>query len=112
MIVLQFPTEEYQRGCSFNYLSSYISTLRNCLPEAVLNANVILKFMKEICRLRPPKTKYQAIGDVQTLLEFLENISLDNDMDVSRKLVCLFMVLFGSRISTISKLKITYVFDR
>ena len=58
-------------------------------------------------KLRPPKTKYHAIWDVQNLLEILENISLDNVVDVSRKIVYLFMVSSGSRVNTISKLKIT-----
>ena len=89
MLVLQFLTAEYQRGLSFNYLSSYISALRNYLPNTVLNADVIQKLPKGMFRLRPPKTKYHSIWDVQILLDFLENIFLDNDMDVSRKLVWL-----------------------
>ena len=34
-------------------------------------------------------------------------MSTDSGMDVSRKLVCLFMVLSGSRVNSISHLKIT-----
>lgn len=56
-------------------------------------------------RLRLLKTKY-AIWGVQILLEFLENISLDNDMDVSRKLEVFLRFLSGSYIH-ISKLKTT-----
>ena len=100
MIVLQFLTEEYQRGFSFNYLSSYIAALRNYLPDTALNAYVIRKFIKEIFRLRPHKTKYHAIWDKQILLD----IFLDNDMNVSRKLVCLSMVLSSPCVDTISKL--------
>ena len=44
------------------------------------------------------------------MLEFAENISLDNYLDVSRKHVCLFMVLSGSLVNTISKLKATNLY--
>lgn len=71
VIVLQFLTKEFLRVLSFNYLSIYTSALRNYLPDTVLNAHVIQKFMKGMSRLRPCKTKYHAIWDVQILLEFL-----------------------------------------
>ena len=60
--------------------------------------------MKGIFRLRTRKTKYRAICDIQILLEFPENISLDNDMDLRGKIVCYFMVLSGFRVKTMSKL--------
>ena len=60
-------------------------------------------------KLRPPKTKY-AIWDANILLNFLENMSTDNDMDVNRKLVCLFMLLSGSRVNSISHLGITNMY--
>ena len=44
------------------------------------------------------------------LLNFLENMSTDSDMDVSRKLVSLFMLLSGSRVNSISHLKITNMY--
>ena len=96
--VIQFLTEEYERGLSFNYLSGYISTLKNYLPNQKLDPNVVKKLRKGLFKLRPPKTKYHAIWDVNILLNFLENLSTDSDMDVSRKLVCLFMLLSGSRV--------------
>ena len=39
--VIQFLTEEYERGLPFNYLSGYISALKNYLPNHMLNANVV-----------------------------------------------------------------------
>lgn len=56
MIVLQFLTDKYQRGLPFNYLCTYISTLRNYMYDTFLNAHVIKKFLKGIFRLRPPYT--------------------------------------------------------
>lgn len=47
------------------------------------------------------------------MLVFLENISLDNDMAVSRILVCLFKALSDSSVvNTVSKVKIAYVFGK
>ena len=37
-------------------------------------------------------------------------MSTDSDMDISRKLVCLFMLLSGSRVNSISRLKITSMY--
>ena len=83
------------------------------LHDTVLKAYVIQKIMNGMFRLRPRKTKYHAIWNVQIMLKFLENISLNNDIDISRKLVCLFKMPSDLIvINTISKLKITYVFRR
>ena len=68
--VIQFLTEEYEWGLSFNYLSGYISALKNYLPNHVLDANVIKKFKKGLFKLRLPKTRYHAIWDVNILLIF------------------------------------------
>ena len=83
-------------------MSGYISALKNYLPNHVLDANVIKKFKKDLFKLRPPKAKYHAIWDVNILLNFLENIRIESDMDVSRKLVCLFMLLSDSRVNSVS----------
>ena len=90
--VTQFLKEEYEWGLSFNYLSGYISALKNYLPNHILDANVVKKFKEGLFKLRPPKTKYHGMWDVNVLLNFLENISVDSDMTVSRKAVCLFML--------------------
>ena len=101
---MQFLTEKYERGLSFNYLSGDISVLKNYLPNHILDANVVQKFKKDLFELRPPKTKYHTIWDVNILLNFLENLNTDSDMNISRKLVCLFMLLPGSRVSSVSHL--------
>ena len=41
--VIQFLTEEYERGLSFNYLSGYISALKNYLPSHILDASIVKK---------------------------------------------------------------------
>ena len=107
---MQFLTEEYERDLSFNYLCGYISALKNYLPSHILDTHVVKKFKKGLFKLRSPKTKYHAIWDINIILKFLENMSTGSDMDVSRKFVCLFMLLSGLRVNLISHLKITNMF--
>ena len=68
--VNQLLTENYERGLSFNYLCGHISALKNYLPSHILDANVVKKFKKGLFKLRPQKTKYHAIWDVNILLKF------------------------------------------
>lgn len=51
-------------------------------------------------RVRPLKTKYHVIWDVQILLDFLGSVSLDNDVDISMKLNCIFMILSNLHINS------------
>ena len=71
---------------------------------------LVKKFKKGLFKLRPPKTKYHAIWNVNILLNCLENMNTDSDIDVGRKLACLYMLLSGSRVNSISHLKITNIY--
>ena len=46
--MIQFLTEEYELGLSFNYLCRYISSLMNFLPSHMLDANVVKKKIKRV----------------------------------------------------------------
>ena len=107
---VQSLTEEYERGLPFNYFSGYISALKNYLRNYIVDTNVVKKIKKGLFKLRPLKTKYHATWDVNILLNFLENMSTDSDMYVSRKLVCLFMLLSGSYVNLISHLNISNMY--
>ena len=100
--VIQFLIEEYERDLSFSYQFGYIFALMNYLQSHTLDANIVTKFKKGLFEHRPPKTKYHAMWDVNILLNFLEIMNTNSDMDVSRKLTCLFMFLLGSRENSIS----------
>ena len=63
--------------------------------------------MKGVFNLRPPKTQYHAIWDVSTLLNHLEKMNTDSDMNKSKNTVCLLMLLSGTRLNTLTHLKIT-----
>ena len=105
--IIQFLTEEYDRDLS---LCRYISALKNNLTSHILDANVVKKNLKSPFKLRPPKTYCHAIRGINIVLNFLQDMRADSDMDVSRKLVCLFMLLSGSRVKSISHSKITNMY--
>ena len=66
--------------------------------------------MKGAFNLRPPKTQYHAIWDVSTLLNYLQKMSTDSDMNKSKKTICLLMLLSGTRLNTLTHLKITNMY--
>ena len=56
--------------------------------------------MKDAFNLRSPKTQYYAIWDVSILLNYLRNMNTDSDMNKSKKIVCLMMLLSGTQVNT------------
>ena len=99
--MIQFLTEEYELGLSFNYLCRYISSLKNYLPIHILDANVVKKNKKRLFKLRLLKAKYHTIWDVNIILSFLQKMSTDSDMNISREFFCLLILLSSSRVNSI-----------
>ena len=50
------------------------------------------------------------IWDVSTLLDYLQNLSTDSDMNKSKYIVCLMMLLSGTRVNTLTHLKVTNMY--
>ena len=109
-IVLGFLALEYNRGLSYNAIRNVLSTISSYLPHEVRHHNIIKKFMKGAFNLRPPKTQYRAIWDVSILLNYLQNMNTDSDMNKSKKMVCLVMLLSGTRVNTLTHLKVTNMY--
>ena len=66
--------------------------------------------MKDAFNLRSPKTQYYAMWDVSILLNYLRNMNTDSDMNKSKKIVCLMMLLSGTQVNTITYLKVTNMY--
>ena len=66
--------------------------------------------MKDAFNLRSPKTQYYAIWDVSILLNYLRNMNTDSDMNKSKKIVCLMMLLSGTQVNTLTYLKVTNMY--
>ena len=109
-IVLEFLTLEYNRGLSYNAIRDVLSVISSYLPHEVRHHNIIKKFMKGAFNLRPPKTQYHAIWDVSILLNYLQNMNTDNDMNKRKKIVCLMMLLSGTRVNTLNYLEVTNIY--
>lgn len=71
----------------------------------VLDANIIKKFKEGLHKLRSPDVNYNAIWDINNVLYSLKNILTETDINITRKPVCLFMLLSGTRVNTIVYLK-------
>ena len=95
---------------SLSYLCSYVSALRNYLSNSILDANNNKKSKKKLFKLRPTQVKNSPIRNINALLIFLWNMLTDTDMNIPRKIECLFMLLSGIRVNTIVHLKITNMY--
>ena len=63
-----FLTLGYKTGLSYRAIRNVLSAISSYLSHEVRHHNIIKKFMKVALNLRPPKTKYHAICDVNILL--------------------------------------------
>ena len=109
-IVLGFLTLEYNRRLSYNAIRNVQSAISSYLPHEVRHHNIIKKFMKGAFNLRPPKTQYHAIWDVSIMLIYLQNMNTGSDINKSKRIVCLMMLLSGTRINTLTHLKVTNMY--
>ena len=109
-IVLEFLTLEYNRGLSYNAIRNVLSAISSYLPHELRHHNIIKKFMKGAFSFQPPKTQYHALWDVSILLNYLQNMNTDSAMNKSKKIVCLMMSLSGTRINTLTHLKVTNMY--
>ena len=55
--VLEFLTLEYNRGLSDNAIRNILSAISNYHPHEVRHHNIIKKFMKDACNIRPSKVQ-------------------------------------------------------
>ena len=71
---------------------------------------ILSKNLWKVQNLRPPKTWYHATWDVSILLNYLQKMNTDSDMNKRRKIVCLMMLLSGTRVNTLIRLKFTNMY--
>ena len=109
-IVLEFLPLEYNRVLPYNVIRSVLSAISSYLPHKVGHRNIIKKFMKGAFNLRSPKTPYHAVWDVSILLNYFQNMNTDSDMNKSKMIVCLMMLLLGTRVNKLTHLKVTNLY--
>ena len=76
-IALEFLTLDYKRRLSYNAIRNVLSAIGNYLPLEVRYHSITKKFMKDVFNLRPLKTSYHAVWDVNISLHYLQKMNAD-----------------------------------
>ncbi|XP_066596470.1 uncharacterized protein [Prorops nasuta] len=108
-IVLKFFTEKFKNGASYGMLNMYRAMISFISRGALTNNNIISRFMKGVCRLRPQKPKYEYVWDVSLVLEVLEKWFPLKDLmlqKLSEKTLMLLALATGHRVQTLGAIKV------
>ena len=98
------------KNAKYSYLTGIRTVLNKYVHRSYHDELKIDQFMKGAHNLKPPVSKYVAIWDPDRLLNHIMLIQPVSLKNTSYKLACLFMILAGTRINTLSHLKITNMF--
>ena len=107
---IEFLTEEFKRGLSYNSLVSARSVLGHCLSCDIINHSTVSTFLKDVYNLRPPTPQYFAIWNVNTLLSHMQHKDISTIYDINKKLATLLMILPGTRVNTLVNLKVANMY--
>lgn len=100
------------RDFKYGALNSHRSALSLILPNDLGSDSYIKRFMKGMSRLRPATPKYSVTWDPQVVLSHLENLPLQlNLQQLSQKLVTLLALVTGSRLQTISLIRLANIIE-
>ena len=105
--VINFLTMLFESNNSYSAIKTAKAAVSQtvCLPpfSSIGDHPLIIKFMKGVFNLRPPKTKSGFIWDVSKLFNFFKS-KADNDnlnfYDLSCKTLCILLLLCGGRVNT------------
>ena len=108
--ILDFLSDMYERGLAYNTIAAAKSVLSSIihLPRVVsISDHPLVQRLQGFFNTRPPTSKYPYIWDTSELLDYLRTLQNDrNDFaTMSKKLVTLFTLLSGQRVSTLHKFK-------
>ena len=106
--IVNFIGEEYDRDLKYSTLKSYIPALQKYTKN--IDLDVVNKVLKGIFNARPPTAKYTCIWDVNILLAYIGSMIVATDMDLSRKLSTLMMIISGNRVNMLSHLKVNNMY--
>ena len=106
--MLELLTNEFDRGLKYSSICGLTTSISKITQ--IEGDKLISMFKRGTYNLRPPVTKYNAIWDTDVLLRFFNTMEIDTPMDISMKISTLFMLLFGQRVNTLSKMVITRMY--
>ncbi|CAD6229277.1 GSCOCG00012103001-RA-CDS, partial [Cotesia congregata] len=110
--ILTFLTKRFQEGASHGTINTAKAALALISQEEISNSKIITRFMKGIYKKRPSKPRYDAIWDVDPVLDKLaelyplESLSLK---ELTKKLVLLLALGTAHRIQTLAEIKISSI---
>lgn len=117
--VIEFLTELFQNGQSYNAINSARSALSAVLCSdreiTIGNSSVVKRFMKGIFEIRPPNVKYKFIWDVNVVLNFLTNFYPLEDINLcylTHKLCMLLALSSMQRVQTLQAIDIRNIYFR
>ena len=111
--VITYLTSMYDRSLQYTTIAAAKSVLSGMLhiPGVISISShpLIIRLMKGIFHVRPPKPRYEFIWDTELVLNFLKNL---NPSEISLKLltlktVTLLTLLSGQRVSTIHQFQLS-----
>ena len=106
--IIEFLTEEFKKGLTYNWIVSTRSILSHYLPCDITNYSTVSTFLKGVCNLITPAPKYFAIWNVNILLSHMQH--KETFYDTTKKLAALFMILAGARVNTLVHLKVANMY--
>ena len=103
----------YNRGLKYNTIAAAKSVLSGIIHilgvSAISEHPLVIRLMKGVFNSRPPESRYHYIWDASQVICYLA--SLNNEISdfrtLSLKLVTLFTLLLGQRVSTLHKFKLS-----
>ena len=111
--VVNFLSELFDKGLSYSSIKAAKSALGQVVviaPYKTLGDHpMIMKFMKGVYNLNPPKTKLGFVWDVKNLFDYFEKMpsyEAITDVDLSCKTLLLLLLLGGQRINTIFNFRV------
>ncbi|KAJ8930292.1 hypothetical protein NQ314_016911 [Rhamnusium bicolor] len=93
----------------YGSLNSHRSALSLILPGIIGEDQLVKQFMKGVCRLRPPKPRYNFTWDPSLILDYLDKTPTNSLKAISRKLITLLVLTTGQRLQTISIIQTTNI---
>ena len=105
--VVNFLSMLYENNNSYSAIKTAKSAISHivCLPpfRSVGEHPLVIKFMKGVFNLRPPKTKTGFIWDVSILFDYFKLQDVNDKLsfyELTCKTLCLLLLLNGARINT------------
>ena len=114
--ILRFLTSLFESKYSYTYINIARSSLSTLLPHIdglpVGQHPLVIRLIKGVGRLRPPKPRYDSVWDVSKVLELFNNWPSNDKLslcDLSLKLVALLALVTAQRSQTLFSINVSNI---